>query len=432
MQPPWWGLLFGLGLFSFAVSLAIAGWVYIQALRAADVTVRLRSAHSETRRIADQLAATLESEREAAERAHTEALLRERFVHAVTHDLRQSLSALRLHGSGFAKRSADPDLQDLTRILAEGLASADATIESVAQAAWLAEAGPADLCPVAVGPLLGRIVRESAPLAEEAGLSLRLVPTSRTVLAEPNALERALRNLVHNAIRHSQGRRVVVGARRRGARFALVVADDGCGIAGDAQARIFDRFFQGSSPTARVPGSVGLGLATVQQLAQRMGGKITLHSVAGRGARFALVLDAASPLRPASPAGRAIVTDDDPASRAALVAKLERLGWTAVPCDGPEATQAAGPADAFLLDFFLGGGVTALDVLDGFDAPARARTLVVSGHVPEPLAAKLRAAGAQVSRKPLSEDRLAAFLGGLEDRSEQPVVAGGGHGLHPV
>lgn len=421
VRPPYWGLLLALAVFSFAVSLAIVGWVYVQALRAADVAVRLTAEHTRSRGLAGQLAVTLRAERGAAEQIRTEALLRERFVHAVTHDLRQSLSALRLHGQNFARQHDTPEMQALTGLVQKGLASADATIESVAQAAWLAQTQPPDLRAVSLNRMLTGIVQETQALAQQAGIALRMVPTSHAVLAEPNYLERALRNLVHNAVQHSGGRRVLLGVKRYGDRVALVVADDGCGIAPKVQDRIFDRFYQASDPAARTAGSVGLGLATVQELIQRMGGTVALRSIEGRGTTFRLLLPRASAPQEVLSTGRILVMDDNPVSLDTLTATAQALGWTTIRCDSPQAARAAmkqDHPDACLFDFFLGDKATALDVLATLNADQKARTMVVSSHIPGPIAARLRGDGIEVANKPLSAARLGLFLNSLRAPAE--------------
>ena len=95
-------------------------------------------------------------------------------------------------------------------------------------------------------------------------------------------------NLIGNAVRYSPpGSTVWVRAEREGALAALIVADQGKGIAIEDQARIFEKF-------ARVdpsePGGSGLGLYIARRLARAMGGDITVDSAPGQGARFVLTL----------------------------------------------------------------------------------------------------------------------------------------------
>ncbi|MDH5332275.1 MAG: sensor histidine kinase, partial [Thermoleophilia bacterium] len=97
------------------------------------------------------------------------------------------------------------------------------------------------------------------------------------------------RSLSVNALMHTpEGTTVVIHARRDGARATLAVEDDGPGIAPDHVERVFDRFYRGESATAS--GS-GLGLAIARELAECMGGAVTVTTRPGRTV-FTLALPA--------------------------------------------------------------------------------------------------------------------------------------------
>lgn len=91
------------------------------------------------------------------------------------------------------------------------------------------------------------------------------------VLADPGGLERAMLNLLDNAVKFSPpGGRVTLRLRAG----ECVIEDEGPGIAPQDLPRVFDRFFRSDSARA-LPGS-GLGLAIVAQYAARIGGEVTL------------------------------------------------------------------------------------------------------------------------------------------------------------
>ena len=98
-------------------------------------------------------------------------------------------------------------------------------------------------------------------------------------------------NLIGNAVRYSpEGGVIWVRAEREGAVAAVIVADQGKGIAEADQARIFEKF---ERVDPREPGGSGLGLYIARRLARAMGGEITVDSAPGHGARFVLTLPAA-------------------------------------------------------------------------------------------------------------------------------------------
>ena len=97
-------------------------------------------------------------------------------------------------------------------------------------------------------------------------------------------------NLISNAVRYSPDDAMVwVRLEEEGDLAALIVADQGRGIAPEDQARIFDRF-ERVDPSE--PGGSGLGLYISRRLARAMGGDISVDSAPGMGARFILTLPA--------------------------------------------------------------------------------------------------------------------------------------------
>ncbi len=97
-----------------------------------------------------------------------------------------------------------------------------------------------------------------------------------------------LMNLLTNAIRYSpEGGQVWVRLEKEADLAALIVADQGKGIAPEDQDRIFDKF-ERVDPAE--PGGTGLGLYIARRLARAMGGDIAVDSAPGQGARFAFTL----------------------------------------------------------------------------------------------------------------------------------------------
>ena len=114
------------------------------------------------------------------------------------------------------------------------------------------------------------------------------------VQGAPLALASAVRHLLENAAAFSsrEGRaEATLIADGPEARFT--VADDGPGIAPAEQAQIFERFYQVSQGLSRGHGGLGIGLAIVAKAVDRMGGRVSVDSVVGRGSTFCIELPAA-------------------------------------------------------------------------------------------------------------------------------------------
>lgn len=151
---------------------------------------------------------------------------------------------------------------------------------------------PVEPTPTAVAPLLRRVVGQFAALAATRGLALRgaePVPESLHLLVDADKVDQILTNLLINALNHTPiGGTVALSAvlPAPDGFYTLTVRDTGPGIAPAEQARVFERFYQ--SPQNQAQGGTGLGLALSRELAELLGGSLTLASTPGQGAAFTL------------------------------------------------------------------------------------------------------------------------------------------------
>jgi len=81
-----------------------------------------------------------------------------------------------------------------------------------------------------------------------------------------------------------------VSVRAVGDRVRLEVADEGPGLEPDVAARVFERFFRGDPARTRACGGSGLGLSIVAAVAEAHGGRVSVDTVPGAGARFVVEL----------------------------------------------------------------------------------------------------------------------------------------------
>ncbi|MGZ3420956.1 MAG: ATP-binding protein [Polyangiales bacterium] len=115
--------------------------------------------------------------------------------------------------------------------------------------------------------------------------------TSYVVLADVPRLDRALTNLVTNALEYSPASSPVrVVLERRGAEILVQVVDRGMGIAPEHLARLFDRYYR--APSSKVTAGIGLGLYIAKLVVEAHGGRIQVESAPGQGSTFTLVLPA--------------------------------------------------------------------------------------------------------------------------------------------
>lgn len=123
-------------------------------------------------------------------------------------------------------------------------------------------------------------------------LNLQLDPAVRLpVRGDPVRMRQVLSNLIGNAVKFTERGAVTVNVRRLGETAAqhllrFEVRDTGIGIDAETQTRLFSSFSQADASTTRLYGGTGLGLAICKRIIDLMGGRIGVHSEAGRGATF--------------------------------------------------------------------------------------------------------------------------------------------------
>jgi two-component system phosphate regulon sensor histidine kinase PhoR len=226
--------------------------------------------------------------------------LRKEFVANVSHELRTPLTLIR----GFVETLRDGALGDAAKgpeylaIIDKHVAQLTNLVDDLLDLSRV-ESRPGLLRRVEVD--VAEVVRRAVELHEPAAkkkeqtLTTEIAPDVPRVIGDPDALERAVANLVDNAVKYTPERGSIrVTARAETDGVAVVVADTGIGIPEEDRARVFERFYRVDKSRSRELGGTGLGLAIVKHVAQLHGGSVTLESAVGRGSVFTLRLPANS------------------------------------------------------------------------------------------------------------------------------------------
>ena len=210
--------------------------------------------------------------------------------------------------------------------------------------------------PLSLHELMDVLTATYRPQAKQKGLDFWLsvdpdLPPS--LMGDETRLQQVLSNLLSNALKFTERGsikvRLDVKSHTRGAcLLEFQVSDTGIGIQPDHQKKLFQKFWQAdASPTKRYPGT-GLGLAISKQLVERMGGTLSVESVAGEGTTFRIQLQLAladpggqplhssNLLNPDGPAReghqhnaarRILVVEDDPVNSMMLESLLRKQGY---------------------------------------------------------------------------------------------------------
>jgi two-component system OmpR family sensor kinase len=132
--------------------------------------------------------------------------------------------------------------------------------------------------------------------AVEPDRPIDLVAERVTVTGDDHRLRQVVSNLLANARLHTPpGTPVHVSVRAAGDRVRLEVADEGPGLEPDVATRVFERFFRGDPARTRARGGSGLGLSIVAAVAEAHGGRVSVDTAPGAGARFVVDLPRAHP-----------------------------------------------------------------------------------------------------------------------------------------
>ena len=147
----------------------------------------------------------------------------------------------------------------------------------------------AQLTPVALGEEARRVAELFDLNAESKDIELK-VRGWGTVQADRLMLQRALSNLLSNAIRHSPvGQRVEIGIEAKDDGLHCWVQNGGPGIAAEHLPHLFERFYRVGCGRSRMDGGTGLGLSIVRSIMQVHGGRVEVSSTLEGPTRFSLV-----------------------------------------------------------------------------------------------------------------------------------------------
>jgi signal transduction histidine kinase/DNA-binding response OmpR family regulator len=211
------------------------------------------------------------------------------------------------------------------------------------------EAGAVEIQPepIATSSVVDGLSRTFQPMAAEKGLefTVDLMPlTPDTITTDGQRLQQILTNLLSNAFKFTEHGGVILRVNAQpGDRVAFEVRDTGVGIPPEQHSVIFEAFRQADGSTHRKFGGTGLGLSISRELAQLLGGELTLTSAVGEGSTFTLTIPIrivgrrtiASGTIASPPAARPQQPVAPPARRQAAT----RIPPSAVPDDREERTH---------------------------------------------------------------------------------------------
>ncbi|MEE2937094.1 MAG: ATP-binding protein [Planctomycetota bacterium] len=218
--------------------------------------------------------------------------IRREFVANISHELKTPLAAIK----GYAE-TVELAIKDDPKAAAYFLAQIQTQCKRlerlIADMMQLARAQSGrsqmritDIC---LSQVIAEAINSNAPVAEtnEIELIVDLPATDVVLKADHEAILTIANNLISNAIRYTpQKGEIKVSYRLEETFCTVVVKDTGVGIAESDQKRIFERFYRVEKSRSTDDGGTGIGLSVVKNLAEALGGEVTVTSQPGSGSTF--------------------------------------------------------------------------------------------------------------------------------------------------
>jgi len=303
------------------------------------------------------------------------------FLANMSHEIRTPMNAI----IGFSDLLADEDLtdeqkQDVNLIRESGHNLMDLINDILDFSKIEARQLKVEMVECSLGRILDFIGSTMRLMAERKSLDFKIIECDglpERIRTDPTRLRQCLNNLTNNAVKFTEKGHVHVNVsledRDNQPYIRFDIEDTGIGIPEDKQKEIFEAFTQADGSTTRQYGGTGLGLAITRQLANLLGGELTVTSEAGKGSVFSIAIPAgldvtrqshlnthATHLDPrkaeteqAEFSGHVLVAEDAPTNQVLIRLLLERMGLqVTIAEDGNQALQKAltGQFDLIFMD----------------------------------------------------------------------------------
>ncbi|MBG6123157.1 two-component system sensor histidine kinase MtrB [Corynebacterium aquatimens] len=221
--------------------------------------------------------------------------LQRQFTSDVSHELRTPLTTVRMAADMIAMDAdnLEPHTKRASELMIRELDRFEALLADLLEISRH-DAGVAELSATAMDlhTPIDSAWNQTKVLAENVGVPVEfsIPPHPIEMVGDPRRIERVVRNLIANAIDHSEGNPVKVAVHYNDEAVAVTVTDAGVGLKPGQEELVFNRFWRADSSRKRHSGGTGLGLAISREDAQLHNGILDAIGKPGVGSQFRLVL----------------------------------------------------------------------------------------------------------------------------------------------
>ena len=221
--------------------------------------------------------------------------VQQRFVSDVSHELRTPLTTIRMASDVIfsARESFDPVIARSAELLLSQIERFENLLADLLEVSRFdAEVASLSLDKVDMNALVRRCADDLGLSSKESDTQFMFdFPDSNIIIdGDPRRIERIMRNLLANAIDHSEGKPIELTLRVNESAVSVSVRDYGVGLTPQHIERVFDRFWRADPSRSRIRGGTGLGLSIAREDAELHGGGIKVWGEIGRGSNFVLTL----------------------------------------------------------------------------------------------------------------------------------------------
>jgi len=238
----------------------------------------------------------------SARRAHRLGQQQMYFVSAVSHELRTPLAVIYSLSENLADGvvNSPPRTEQYGAVIKKESRRLKEMVEQILEfAAVQSDAKTYNLCQLSVEEIIEKALVSACLIIQESGAQIEkeIAPELPPISGDAAAMERALQNLISNAIKYGGENpkvRLKAGLDSEKDEVQITIEDQGMGIASDDLPHVFEPFYRGREATAAQINGNGLGLSLVKRIVEAQKGRVTVRSAPGRGSAFTIHLPVAS------------------------------------------------------------------------------------------------------------------------------------------